>query len=32
VVFSHPTVRELSSQERGVEVHAGQRSEYERVL
>jgi len=32
VVFPHATVRELASQERGVEVHAGQRSDYERVL
>ena len=32
VVLSHPAVRELASQECGVEMHAGQRSEYERVL
>jgi hypothetical protein len=32
MVFSHPTFHELASQESGVEVHAGQRSEYEMVI
>jgi hypothetical protein len=32
VVLTHAAGGELASQERGEEVHAGQRSEYEREL